>query len=163
MKKGFTLIEIIIYVALLAIIVLAAVDIVLVSARSVSEVRVERRIFTAGEGAMETIIRDIKQATDVIPASSTFGTSPGALALRIPQNPGSSTIITRIFSLSFDRLQKSDDGASEFLTPPEAKITSLIFWNLATTTSSLVSVKMTIRSEERRVGKECRSRWSPYH
>ena len=22
---------------------------------------------------------------------------------------------------------------------------------------------MTIRSEERRVGKECRSRWSPYH
>ena len=23
--------------------------------------------------------------------------------------------------------------------------------------------KMSIRSEERRVGKECRSRWSPYH
>ena len=22
---------------------------------------------------------------------------------------------------------------------------------------------MTVRSEERRVGKECRSRWSPYH
>ena len=25
------------------------------------------------------------------------------------------------------------------------------------------SVKVTDRSEERRVGKECRSRWSPYH
>ena len=24
-------------------------------------------------------------------------------------------------------------------------------------------VRATIRSEERRVGKECRSRWSPYH
>ena len=24
-------------------------------------------------------------------------------------------------------------------------------------------VKVTTRSEERRVGKECRSRWSPYH
>ena len=24
-------------------------------------------------------------------------------------------------------------------------------------------VKLVIRSEERRVGKECRSRWSPYH
>ena len=24
-------------------------------------------------------------------------------------------------------------------------------------------VKITMRSEERRVGKECRSRWSPYH
>ena len=26
-----------------------------------------------------------------------------------------------------------------------------------------VTVKVTSRSEERRVGKECRSRWSPYH
>ena len=25
------------------------------------------------------------------------------------------------------------------------------------------NVSMTTRSEERRVGKECRSRWSPYH
>ena len=26
-----------------------------------------------------------------------------------------------------------------------------------------ISAEQTIRSEERRVGKECRSRWSPYH
>src|SRR5258705_13805306 len=26
-----------------------------------------------------------------------------------------------------------------------------------------VKLKLTLRSEERRVGKECRSRWSPYH
>ena len=28
---------------------------------------------------------------------------------------------------------------------------------------SIGKVKVTVRSEERRVGKECRSRWSPYH
>ena len=28
---------------------------------------------------------------------------------------------------------------------------------------NLTSVRMANRSEERRVGKECRSRWSPYH
>ena len=27
----------------------------------------------------------------------------------------------------------------------------------------LMDIPLTIRSEERRVGKECRSRWSPYH
>ena len=27
----------------------------------------------------------------------------------------------------------------------------------------VVTLLMVIRSEERRVGKECRSRWSPYH
>ena len=26
-----------------------------------------------------------------------------------------------------------------------------------------VEINLTARSEERRVGKECRSRWSPYH
>ena len=29
--------------------------------------------------------------------------------------------------------------------------------------SRLKRFKITTRSEERRVGKECRSRWSPYH
>ena len=28
---------------------------------------------------------------------------------------------------------------------------------------TIIEGEMTIRSEERRVGKECRSRWSPYH
>src|SRR3712207_9278999 len=28
---------------------------------------------------------------------------------------------------------------------------------------SKIRVRFTLRSEERRVGKECRSRWSPYH
>ena len=29
--------------------------------------------------------------------------------------------------------------------------------------STLIKVLTGVRSEERRVGKECRSRWSPYH
>ena len=32
-----------------------------------------------------------------------------------------------------------------------------------TTDTTSVLVKKILRSEERRVGKECRSRWSPYH
>ena len=35
--------------------------------------------------------------------------------------------------------------------------------NLASETKSLLRVIESARSEERRVGKECRSRWSPYH
>ena len=33
----------------------------------------------------------------------------------------------------------------------------------ATLPNSLISSSSFLRSEERRVGKECRSRWSPYH
>jgi len=34
---------------------------------------------------------------------------------------------------------------------------------LATATAGATSLQVAPRSEERRVGKECRSRWSPYH
>ena len=36
-------------------------------------------------------------------------------------------------------------------------------WNIICEDISNVSPLNTTRSEERRVGKECRSRWSPYH
>ena len=36
-------------------------------------------------------------------------------------------------------------------------------WNNIMFTLALVLVTIWMRSEERRVGKECRSRWSPYH
>ena len=35
--------------------------------------------------------------------------------------------------------------------------------NFITVVIVYVPVSVDIRSEERRVGKECRSRWSPYH
>src|ERR1035441_3054626 len=46
----------------------------------------------------------------------------------------------------------------------KAAFISLIFAASGKTNSSDVDLEvMSLRSEERRVGKECRSRWSPYH
>ena len=36
-------------------------------------------------------------------------------------------------------------------------------WRVVGTAAALAFVVGLLRSEERRVGKECRSRWSPYH
>ena len=38
-----------------------------------------------------------------------------------------------------------------------------MIWLRGQATLANKSVFLTTRSEERRVGKECRSRWSPYH
>src|SRR2546429_8568962 len=46
------------------------------------------------------------------------------------------------------------------------RLTSGSFWRLTsiyTVAFVLLMVLYLVRSEERRVGKECRSRWSPYH
>src|SRR3712207_8364138 len=40
---------------------------------------------------------------------------------------------------------------------------TLVYVVIAVPAILVVSLAVAIRSEERRVGKECRSRWSPYH
>ena len=42
-------------------------------------------------------------------------------------------------------------------------VVTLLLFVAQVDTLKLFLVWMLIRSEERRVGKECRSRWSPYH
>ena len=47
---------------------------------------------------------------------------------------------------------------AKLITDGEQKI--VVLSAMSGTTNTLVEIS---RSEERRVGKECRSRWSPYH
>src|SRR5690554_7962620 len=56
---------------------------------------------------------------------------------------------------SFTVASMNDAGVQSFFTPQMARKLSRI--------RIPFSVWNTSRSEERRVGKECRSRWSPYH
>ena len=44
-----------------------------------------------------------------------------------------------------------------------AEFKSLLYQDLQAKTTSANGENKPVRSEERRVGKECRSRWSPYH
>ena len=43
------------------------------------------------------------------------------------------------------------------------KVTGKAIFNPLLLGSIFVIIFLSVRSEERRVGKECRSRWSPYH
>ena len=51
--------------------------------------------------------------------------------------------------------------------PPKDRDIAMVFQNYALyphmTVADNMGFALKIRSEERRVGKECRSRWSPYH
>ena len=60
------------------------------------------------------------------------------------------------------------DKANRYITVPENIIGVINIFDLSTniaTSSGMFNVQyqFVLRSEERRVGKECRSRWSPYH
>ena len=49
-----------------------------------------------------------------------------------------------------------DDGSGEYIYMPGVASLAAGDW-------VMYSLATFVRSEERRVGKECRSRWSPYH
>ena len=55
---------------------------------------------------------------------------------------------------------QANKGIMETCPKGDSNAVFTIAINRASTTSF---VKEDVRSEERRVGKECRSRWSPYH
>ena len=61
----------------------------------------------------------------------------------------------------------SDNGATYVKNGDNVSITFTIVEEKAISTDPVVTITQSndtqIRSEERRVGKECRSRWSPYH
>ena len=51
----------------------------------------------------------------------------------------------------------------EILAKKKAKIKLYNTANIVNSVTTLTNTGNNSRSEERRVGKECRSRWSPYH
>jgi len=139
--------EILIYASILAILVIAVVRIVLTSSLSVSELNSDKKIVTTGQVAMEAIIREIRQASDVT-GSSVFSSNPGVLSLRTVQSPGSQVVVTRDFSLASGRLYKQDDiGGAEYVTAPETPISGLTFWHSSATSSSLITIQIIIGSK----------------
>ena len=95
----------------------------------------------------------LNQIVDVMQQSIAKKTDPN-----VPQNLGD--VLFEIGRSDVGELYRLADGLRLLL---------LMLLRLSSssgpTTTSLVAgrVSMTYRSEERRVGKECRSRWSPYH
>src|SRR3989440_5759473 len=94
--------------------------------------------FQAEDGIRDLIVTGVQ--TCALPISTLYATHPppsisDATSLCPPPSPSSPA--------------RRAPGASSSSSPPAA--------------SSTVKTRTTPRSEERRVGKECRSRWSPYH
>src|SRR5258707_8404995 len=73
----------------------------------------------------------------------------------------SDLILNLFFFFSEDYLTFLTPGGLNKFNMPTALERSGDFSQTTTTTG--VPIRITDRSEERRVGKECRSRWSPYH
>ena len=68
-----------------------------------------------------------------------------------------------MMSNTINEIKNSLEGINSRITEAEERISDLEDKIVEITTTEQNKEKRMKRSEERRVGKECRSRWSPYH
>lgn len=133
MKRGYTLLETVVYVSILAVIVVLVLSAILNVYRAYTKTLIERNIATNGDIAMERLIRELRAATSATGAS-VFGSHPGILKLST----------NKTFSLSGSVLQISDGIASENLTSGDVSITNLVFYQSTSPNSTLVKIELTV-------------------
>lgn len=142
-KRGYTLVEMLFYIGIFAIISVFIVNALITTSRAFANARATRALNTSAEAAMERMTREIRLA-DSIDATSVFNATPGTLKLAsidaITGNPQTMT-----FSLASGKveLQKSS-GALQDLTSSSVSVSSLIFRQIVGSSSPAVKIEMTI-------------------
>lgn len=145
MKRGQSLLEVIIYSAILALIVSLSVASIISSWRGFQKARIDGQIAKNGESVLEKITRDIRLAENV-GAASGFGASPGVLELILGAT-------STKYYLSGQILQRKEGGDNpENITSGDSRAKSIIFWNEFVSSSDIFSriikVEFTLESGE---------------
>src|SRR3989344_6798351 len=97
-NRGYTLVEALIYLVILAFLSYAVVSSLLVMRQSFFAVRRTQSLQEAGSVVMERLVRDIRQATSTDSFASTFNSSPGRLVLNSTDASGNPAVVD--FALS---------------------------------------------------------------
>ena len=150
MNRGFSILETVIYIAILAVILVVVINTTLLVSNAFGKARVNRNVATQGSAAFERLLREIRLADDVLEAESIFGVSPGRLKLSTIVSPDDEIATTREF---FIDSQTSSLMIAEGVSPAIAltsgiQVTDLVFYNISSsaTTSQAVRAEMTIEN-----------------
>lgn len=112
--KGFTLVEVIIYLAVSMLIFTISIEMMINAVNSFGYGRSHRLVSEVGGGALERMLREIRLAEDIDTASSILDTSPGELVVDTVVSSGNSTATTRKFFLQNGTLMMQE-GANPAL------------------------------------------------
>ncbi len=144
-QRGFSLLEMLIYISILAVISAVVVGSLIPLARSYRQVVMALAINNSGSAALERMVREVRQATDV-GAGSVLNSSPGTLVLSSLDSTGNPITIT--FDVSGGAVRITEGAGTPYaLTGSGVAVSSLIFTSQTNaTTSKLVGIDLTLTS-----------------
>lgn len=143
--KGTTLIEMLVYIMIFTVLSIAVVNVLVTMMKSFSEVQAYRDLTEASTVSLERITREIKGATSVDTANSTFNSSPGILQLNTTDSGGSAKTVK--FDISSNQLRLTENGTvTGFIVGGNISVTSLIFRNITTSKGNAIRIEMTIQN-----------------
>lgn len=127
---GFTLVEMVIYIAILSVIVVLVISSVLAMSKSLSSINTSRKINNFAETSLERLVREIRFAGSVDTLGSTFGVNPGILKLNTIDPASESPTTVEFYIDGTDLMIKEGAGVAEDITPSSLSITNLIFYDI---------------------------------
>lgn len=143
--RGNSLVEMIIYIALLSLFVLLVVDVIVMMSWSYHRLVLARVISESSSLSFERITRELRTANNIDLAGSTLGASPGKITLQTSDTDGYAQTIT--FALENGVVNVYENGVlSGRLTQANATTTALTFSLYTGVTSKAVQVNMTIQA-----------------
>ena len=125
-KTGLSLVETLVYASILALIFGVVVTSMVELSRSYKTLKVHRSMNLSSISGMERMIREIRQATNVVQTQSVFSTSPGKLVL-VTTLPDASTTTTEFYLATTTLMMKQGGVVLGALTTASASVDSLIF------------------------------------
>ncbi|MFA6339113.1 MAG: prepilin-type N-terminal cleavage/methylation domain-containing protein [Candidatus Paceibacterota bacterium] len=142
-KRGFSLIEMIIYIAILVVILLSVINMMLILSKSYGRIKVERNIMHSTTVTLERMTREIKGAKTINVAGSIFNLSPGKLVLDGIDSFGNATTTTfYVVGNSLHVMEGISDKGPIIST--QSRIDNLIFRRIASSSAEAVKIEMSI-------------------
>jgi len=150
-KKGYSLLEMLIYISILTVIFILIVNTTISFTRSYRDLFVLRAIEHSAITSLERMTRDIRNSTSLDTVQSAFGTTPGTLVIN--QTIIGTTTVAKFYVQS--GVLKVDVGGAYVgpLTLSNVVVTNLTFTQLLSGNSSAVKIDLTLQGTSGQVVK----------
>ncbi|MDP2692622.1 MAG: four helix bundle protein [bacterium] len=131
-NKGFTLIEMLIYISIMSMMILVIGAFIPRVVMTNLYLQAKGQSLDNARIALGTIEREIKSASDIYAPTSVFGSSPGQLSLESANNlPVGETNTFTDFYVDDERLFMKKEGSDpQLLTADKVKVSNLVLTNL---------------------------------